>query len=61
MMLLAINYVYTSKDEDSTLTKEVREFREELKEHLEMEFLKVFPDSKVPYFMEKVISSKFQF
>jgi hypothetical protein len=32
----------------------MREFREELKLHLEREFLRVFPDSKVGNFLEKV-------
>lgn len=37
------------------MSQEILEFRNELKEHLEAEFMRIFPDSKVPYVIEKVI------
>lgn len=54
MMLLCINYMKTGDEDNSNLTNEIKDFREELKTKLEREFLRIFPDSQIPDFLERV-------
>eukprot|EP01117_Protostelium_nocturnum_P005449 TRINITY_DN1975_c0_g1_i1.p1 TRINITY_DN1975_c0_g1~~TRINITY_DN1975_c0_g1_i1.p1 ORF type:complete len:1157 (+),score=468.00 TRINITY_DN1975_c0_g1_i1:153-3623(+) len=56
MMLLAMNYAKTSKDElIPGFPKEILEFRAELKDKIESEFLKVFPESNKIQFFAKLL------
>lgn len=52
MMLLSFNYINTSGDE---LSEEITDFREEIKIKLDKEFMNIFPDSKIPQFMERLL------
>eukprot|EP00027_Filamoeba_sp_ATCC50430_P016398 CAMPEP_0168572464 /NCGR_PEP_ID=MMETSP0413-20121227/17953_1 /TAXON_ID=136452 /ORGANISM="Filamoeba nolandi, Strain NC-AS-23-1" /LENGTH=681 /DNA_ID=CAMNT_0008605525 /DNA_START=1 /DNA_END=2043 /DNA_ORIENTATION=- len=54
MMLLAMNYINTTTEKED-LPKDLKDFREQLKDHLENEFIKIFPGSKIAHFMEKVV------
>jgi hypothetical protein len=54
MMLLCFTYINTSDDDHSNLPEEIKDFREELKHKLQNEFLRIFPDSNIPRFLERV-------
>lgn len=54
-MLLCINYINSSDDTNANLPEEIKDFREELKNKLEVEFLRIFPDSNIPRFLERLL------
>eukprot|EP01119_Soliformovum_irregulare_P011276 TRINITY_DN2815_c2_g2_i1.p1 TRINITY_DN2815_c2_g2~~TRINITY_DN2815_c2_g2_i1.p1 ORF type:complete len:672 (-),score=178.74 TRINITY_DN2815_c2_g2_i1:275-2290(-) len=53
MMLLTVNYI--SITENGVASDNLRDHRQELKENIEAEFMRIFPNSCVPPFLEKIL------